>query len=74
MKIFSLLAAFATADTLSENSDCNLDKVVGLCRGAMASWYYNKATGLCSEFCYGKSFGNSSISRKGGEIVLYYHF
>ncbi|KAK3084457.1 hypothetical protein FSP39_013863 [Pinctada imbricata] len=57
---------FATLQKCKEacdkpNSDvCSLPKVVGPCRAAFRSYFYNKKTGRCERFIYGGCGGNKN--------------
>ena len=39
---------------------CGLPKVVGLCRMAIRRYYFNAATGTCTQFTYGGCGGNAN--------------
>ncbi|XP_076464212.1 papilin-like isoform X2 [Babylonia areolata] len=53
-------SAAGDSPVLSANTDCNLPKVVGLCRAHMPSFYYNTNSGQCENFVYGGCGGNAN--------------
>ncbi|CAK9304569.1 unnamed protein product [Gordionus sp. m RMFG-2023] len=55
---FSVSPLFYNAATLSVKKICHLPKVVGPCRAAIKSWYYNPKKRKCLGFTYGGCKGN----------------
>ncbi len=40
--------------------DCNLPKIVGMCKAAFPRFYYDSATNNCESFIYGGCQGNEN--------------